>query len=66
MPCTFAVDAADLGYLDPLAAHQQHLAAGTQVELPLWLTKAIASKQMVRWLLDCDERRRRVCFLLFC
>lgn len=31
MPCTFAVDAADLGYLDPLAAQQQHLAAGTQV-----------------------------------
>lgn len=31
MPCTFSVDAADLGYLDPLAAQQQHLAAGTQV-----------------------------------
>ena len=31
VPCSFTVDGADLGYLDPLSGFHRDLAAGTQV-----------------------------------
>jgi GINS complex subunit 3 len=46
VPSTFTIDAVNLGHLDP-SSIDEDLQQGTKVELPFWLAKALASKNMV-------------------
>ena len=47
LPCTFLVDGADMGSLDP-TLNTVDLPAKSRVSLPLWLANTLAEKQIVQ------------------
>jgi len=47
LPCTFLVDAADMGCLDP-TLHSVDLPAKSRVSLPLWIANILAEKSAVQ------------------
>lgn len=51
IPCTFEVDVAGLGYLDGASASPD-MAAGTRLQLPLWLAEMLAVSQRLGTLAD--------------
>ena len=44
VPCQFDLPVYRLGFLDP-SAHSEHLEAGTKLELPFWLAKALCTRK---------------------
>lgn len=46
IPCSFTIDALNLGYLDE-GSEESDMKSGSRVELPFWLTRVLATRGMV-------------------
>eukprot|EP00483_Globobulimina_turgida_P002060 UN02062 len=48
LPCTFIIDAVELGYLDETGECGDDLKEGTKISLPFWLIKPLHLRNMIR------------------
>ena len=48
LPCTFQINAVELGYLDETGDSGEDLNAGTKIQLPFWLLKPLYFRNMIK------------------